>query len=597
MLLLYFNSNKNLTNKHVEHERDNKSFYITSLNQYIKTEMPNYRIGVDVGGTHTDAVCVLIDGSSTKLVSSHKTESTSDLVKGLVTATKGCLEKIPNNCNVLSVTIGTTYFLNSVVQKSKQLGRVVVIRLGGRYCKTVPPFSDFPRDLKKLICAGTFDVAGGYNFDGSELSPTSDEEIVRIASEIQLDQSVSSVVISCPFSNVNPTQESYVRQLLHKYWSSEKRIIHVTCTHETSSSPDMLKRENAAIINASLLNYSTQAMKEIQSAVINIKGIENSSVFLTQNDGTIMTLTDALKFPIKTFGSGPTNSSRGAAYLIKQQFKTKISETGAIVVDVGGTTSDITILDKNLFPRQRLDNALLGGVRTNFRMPDVVSFGLGGGSFVNSQTSSVGPKSVGHKLCSSEGGQAFGGTQLTASDVALKLKNMDIPNSDLTLIKISNEEANKFLKVMIEMIENAIADAKTSPDDLPLILVGGGAALFRAVDKIKGCSHILTPTHFDVANALGASISQLGVEFDRIKVVEENQTRDDLINQIISDMKTTLIQQGAQPSTLQIIRKEDNAIPYAQTNSLRIMIKIIAERGDEEPIIQTDTASGMYCAS
>ena len=79
------------------------------------------------------------------------------------------------------------------------------------------------------------------------------------------------------------------------------------------------------------------------------------------------------KFPVLTFASGPTNSMRGAAFL------TGCKE--AIVVDIGGTTTDVGALHMG-FPRQAATIVDVGGVRTNFRMPDVFSIGLGGGSLV-----------------------------------------------------------------------------------------------------------------------------------------------------------------------------------------------------------------------
>ena len=81
----------------------------------------------------------------------------------------------------------------------------------------------------------------------------------------------------------------------------------------------------------------------------------------------------AEQYPVLTFASGPTNSMRGAAFLSGLK--------DAMVVDVGGTTSDVGALTHG-FPREASVAVEIGGVRTNFRMPDVYSFGLGGGSLV-----------------------------------------------------------------------------------------------------------------------------------------------------------------------------------------------------------------------
>ena len=97
-------------------------------------------------------------------------------------------------------------------------------------------------------------------------------------------------------------------------------------------------------------------------------------LFVSQNDGTLMRADDVQRYPVLTFASGPTNSMRGAVYLAGIQ--------DAMVVDIGGTTSDIGML-RNGFPRQSTNFVDVGGVKTNFRMPDVLAVGLGGGSLVN----------------------------------------------------------------------------------------------------------------------------------------------------------------------------------------------------------------------
>src|SRR5262249_29950258 len=132
-------------------------------------------------------------------------------------------------------------------------------------------------------------------------------------------------------------------------------------------------------------------------------------LYLTQNDGTLMAADYARRFPVLTFASGPTNSMRGAAFLSGLQ--------EALVIDIGGTTTDVGALHHG-FPREAGVAIEVGGVRTNFRMPDVLSIGLGGGSLVqDGQTLTVGPQSVGYRLI--EEGLVFGGDTLTATDVAV----------------------------------------------------------------------------------------------------------------------------------------------------------------------------------
>ncbi|MEZ4571318.1 MAG: hydantoinase/oxoprolinase family protein [Thermomicrobiales bacterium] len=105
-------------------------------------------------------------------------------------------------------------------------------------------------------------------------------------------------------------------------------------------------------------------------------------MFFSQNDGTLMALEYATRYPILTVASGPANSIRGAAFLSRLE--------DAIVVDVGGTSTDIGILVKG-FPRESSIAVDIGGVRTNFRMPDLISIALGGGTrCIQTETSASG---------------------------------------------------------------------------------------------------------------------------------------------------------------------------------------------------------------
>ena len=118
----------------------------------------------------------------------------------------------------------------------------------------------------------------------------------------------------------------------------------------------------------------------------------HAPLYITQNDGTLISADYAARFPVLTFGSGPTNSMRGAAFLTGLQ--------DAIVMDVGGTTTDVGALVHG-FPRESSIAVDVGGVRTNFRMPDILSIGLGGGTRIRldrpARTLRVGPDSVGYR--------------------------------------------------------------------------------------------------------------------------------------------------------------------------------------------------------
>src|SRR6185503_3754312 len=123
------------------------------------------RIGVDVGGTNTDAV-LLEDG---RVVHAVKTPTTSEVTGGIVAA----LELLGGHPDVAGgdidgVVIGTTHFVNAVVQR-RGLAPVASIRIGLPAGASLPPFCDWPTDLAKLVEGAVFMLEGGHDYDGREI--------------------------------------------------------------------------------------------------------------------------------------------------------------------------------------------------------------------------------------------------------------------------------------------------------------------------------------------------------------------------------------------------------------------------------------------
>lgn len=183
----------------------------------------------------------------------------------------------------------------------------------------------------------------------------------------------------------------------------------VVCSRDVANI-GLLERENATILNASIVSFARQTIYSFQDAVSRLK--LRCPVFVTQNDGTLLPASDAARLTIRTFSSGPTNSMRGAAFLMQDQEKEAM-----MVVDIGGTTTDVGLLQKNRFPRQAAAYSEISGVRTNFSYPDVRSIGLVGGSIVSRDGMwqlTVGPKSVGYQI--TQNALVFGGDITTTTD-------------------------------------------------------------------------------------------------------------------------------------------------------------------------------------
>src|SRR6266540_1486956 len=299
------------------------------------------RIGIDVGGTNTDAV----------LMNERRVLA-----------------------DVQGVMIGTTHFTNAVVE-AKRLMPTACIRLGLPATQALPPMVDWPNRLRQALGDHHFLVHGGHEFDGREISPLDPDEVCRVAQEIR-NRTIRSVAISSVFSPVNDEFEQRAAEIV----TEELPEAAISLSHEIGRI-GLLERENATIMNACLRELAVHIVEAFHTALAEF-GIE-APVYLSQNDGTLMSVDFAERYPVATFASGPTNSMRGAAFLS--------GILDCAVVDIGGTTSDVGVLHHG-FPREASIAVEIGGVRTNFRMPDVLSLGIGGGSLVDGRE--VGPRSV-----------------------------------------------------------------------------------------------------------------------------------------------------------------------------------------------------------
>src|ERR671934_165541 len=353
------------------------------------------QIGIDVGGTNTDAV--FLDGD--RVGAAVKTPTTPDVTAGVTRALSDLLAAAPAAAHVGAVMIGTTHFTNAVVQR-RGLTRVAAVRIGLPASASLPPFVDWPDDLADLGGGGIVMLEGGHEYDGRPIVPF-DVNGMRAAARRFRQHGVTSVAIASVFSPLDPSCEEQAAAIL----AEECPHAAVTLSHRLGRI-GLLERENVALLNACLLDLACRTTRAFTDA-LRASGIA-APLYLTQNDGTVMLADVAEAYPVYSFASGPTNSMRGAAFL---------SRLGdALVVDVGGTTTDVGAL-RHGFPREANNVVEVGGVRTLFRMPDLLSLGLGGGSRVADDGAAVGPRSVGYRLV--EDGRVFGGATLTATDVAV----------------------------------------------------------------------------------------------------------------------------------------------------------------------------------
>jgi len=395
-------------------------------------------------------------------------------------------------------------------------------------------------------------VGGGHEYDGRPILPL-DEDAVREAAIQMRDQGLTAIAIASIFSPIDADHEQRAAFII----SDEIPDAVITLSSDLGRI-GLLERENVALLNAALSGLAVQTINAFEAALH--QGDINAPLYITQNDGTVVEAATAIRFPVYSFASGATNSMRGAAYLS--------SIDDAIVVDVGGTTTDVGQLVTG-FPRESNTVVEIGGVRTLFRMPELLSFGLGGGSHVCLDPLQVGPLSVGYQLI--HDGLIFGGSQLTATDIAVAHGLLDLGNAEL-LRSINAGTQSAVLAECERLLEEAIDRVKTRAGDTPLIAVGGGA--FLVPDQLRGVSDLHRVVHGDCANAVGAAIAQVSGEVDQIF---RDLSRTEAIEQATKLATLRALEAGAAEDTLTTIETEDMPLSYLPGNSLRVRVRRVGD--------------------
>ncbi|WP_172840575.1 hydantoinase/oxoprolinase family protein [Virgibacillus phasianinus] len=508
-----------------------------------------YRLGIDVGGTNTDGV--LLDRNM-NVIQSLKTPTTNDVETGIYNTINQLIQNSDVEIqNIEYAMLGTTQCTNAIVER-KRLNKIAVIRIGAPAGLAIKPLTGVPDDLRAILDNHTHLVEGGHEFNGQQISALNEDKIREISGTLK--GKVDSIAVTSIFSPVNKDHENRAAEILNEVMGED---VAISLSSEVGSI-GLLERENATILNASIINVAKATAEGFENALKNNGA--NAKIFFCQNDGTLMSKDYTLKYPILTVACGPTNSLRGASFLTNNK--------DAIIVDVGGTTTDIGVLVKG-FPRQSSIAVDLGGVRTNFRMPDINSIGLGGGTVIrlNENEFSIGPDSVGHKI--HDEAMIFGGNTLTATDVAVGLGKVTLGDPE-KVNHLDKELLSKVYKRMVEMVEEAVDKIKTSSNDIPVILVGGGSILLPA--NIEGATKVFQPENGGVANAIGSAISQISGEIEKIFAINK-ENRQEVLNNAKELAINEAIEAGADSKKIEIVDLEDIPLAYLPGDATRVKVK------------------------
>jgi N-methylhydantoinase A/oxoprolinase/acetone carboxylase beta subunit len=505
-------------------------------------------LGVDVGGTNTDAVIVDRQGT---VIAKAKVATVSGVRQAIQQAIRLVLSEFPAGPgHIRRVMLGTTQATNAILER-RALQKVGVIRLGYPLTTALPPLASWPADLRTAVSVGETVVAGGSDYDGAELGRLDREAVARFACSVA--EVAQGIAITGVFSPVSADHELEAAQIVRR----ELGAVNICLSHEIGTI-GLVERENATVLNAALTGVVTTITEALRDGLA--RHSLHADTYLAQNDGTLVALEAALRFPILTIASGPANSMRGAAFLS--------GEEEAVVVDVGGTTADIGVLVRG-FPSDSLSPVTVGGVETNFRMPDILSLRVGGGTRIEGS----GPAmhfgtSVGSRLTSEA--LVFGGPVPTLTDAAVESGRMSLDGRTVPAGWHSTLAAA--LARADTLIAEGIDRMRLTSAPWPLVVVGGAGALVPS--DVGGVSRFVRPGHYDVANAIGAAIAPVSGYAERVCPSRPDR-KTAAIQEACNDAFARAVQAGADPRHVQVADVDEVPLSYLLDPAVRVRVRAI----------------------
>ena len=513
-------------------------------------------IGIDVGGTHTDAVLLSQNGIEKKVKVS--TDS-ADLFNTILTGFTQLLEKTDPK-KVERIVISTTLTTNAIVQQDmKPVGMIVSSGPG------IDP--EAYRTGDHYYC-----VSGSINHRGREKAPVNEMQIEDMAKKME-KAGIEYVGVVSKFCVRNPSHEILIRRILNRYFKK------VFLGHHVSGNLNFPRRIATTHLNTAVFSLHKSFFHALKES-LEEKGL-SIPIQILKADGGTMTLESSMAFPGQTVLSGPAASIMGAIpYATEKQ--------DAIVLDIGGTTTDISFLvDKAplLEPvgiRRGQYKSLIRSLRTD-------SKGIGGDSTVrvsDDNTLCIGPDRQGPAM-------AFGGSEPTPTDALIVLglmnegdtenarkgiqKLADLLGTDIQdaaeqifkkccaiILKKTFEMVDKINSQPVYTVHEFLEGYKISPRSI--LLLGGPAPYFAK--KIEELYHIktLVVPESSVANAIGAALARTTCEVslnadteqgivtaheeDFAEPISKSYSDDDLIETAYTLLKEKAVHSGADPDDL-----------------------------------------------
>ena len=317
---------------------------------------PSLVLGIDTGGTYTDGV--LLEYETRRVLAAHKSLTTKrDFAIGIENVIEGI--HIADPSAIRMVSISTTLATNAIAEGSTQGKRVALLLIG------------YDPDLiakfemgQRFATANYFFFAGGHDLFGREKEPLDLAGILTRVNEIK--GQVDAVAVSAYFSPLNPEHE----QRAYKAISSVCDLP-VVLGHQLSTKLGSVERATTAALNASLLAVLQDFVIAVRRAMERRQ--IDAPLMVVRGDGTLMSDEFAARSPVETIHSGPAASAIGGRFLSRLD--------NALVLDVGGTTTDIALIEGGQVAVSE-EGATVGGYKTLVKAANLLSIALGGDSHI-----------------------------------------------------------------------------------------------------------------------------------------------------------------------------------------------------------------------
>ncbi len=543
------------------------------------------RIGIDVGGTFTDAV--LIDNDTYEVMAKRKIPTThkEGVAAGIVKIISELMqENGVSPDDVVFIAHGTTQATNALLEGD--VASVGVIGMGTGMDARSAKNETNVKDIE--LAPGKYLRSNHIFIDTKDLN----DKVIDEAVDELLQKKSEVIVASAAYSVDNPADELKVMK------KAEERNLFHTGGHEISQLYGLKMRTRTAVVNASLIPKMMETANMTEQAVLDMK--INSNLMIMRCDGGVMSINEVRKRPILTMLSGLAAGVAGALMY------EKISD--GIFFEAGGTSVDISVIKNG---KVMIKYAQVGGHKTYLQSLDVRTLGVAGGSMVrvrDKKIVDIGPRSAhiagAEYECFQEDGAITGGsvkfvsprkddpaeyvlitaqdgkdysyTLAGAANLLGYIPEGDYARGNLNCTKASwkvlgdylgitaEEAAGQVMKLALKKLETVVNEliSEYELDRKFITLVGGGgscAVVINALAEHMGFKWKLAK-NAPYISTIGVALAMVREQFERTIV---NPTEED-IKKIRTDIIEKIVKSGAKEDTVDVSIEIDS-----QKNILR----------------------------